>query len=200
MADSVNPYAIPAGQFPLVAGYVDGLYAWSGAGWKYHDQSLHVRISAIPYNYDADVCDMETFDYTPAQAAQFVRFNVDRGRWVVAYFSTSRFGEVHAAMLARGVQDNQWGIWGADWNNRPFEESGQIATQFADGRMLGTGYDESAVSDYWPGIDPLPQPVATGGAAGAVQSWQRLQQLVGSDLGSYAGGHLGLQSFLDSLG
>lgn len=156
MADSVTASDIPVGQFDFVAGYVDGAYAWSGADWKLHDQSRHIRIAVSPYTHDADVLDVEQGDATPEQAGNWLRVEVDAGRWKVLYFSAANFAAVHAAALANGVQDDQWGQWVADWDGVAVLPPGPVAKQYANPTLSGGHYDLSVVADYWPGVDLAP--------------------------------------------
>lgn len=152
MADSTNAQDIPL-SVDMVAGYVDGLYKWSDQDWLRFTGKPLVSISAIPYTMDADVADVENGDYTPAQGAEFLRYNVARGKWKVLYFSLSRFAVIHAAVLAAGVHDDQWGIWIADWDAIDQPWPGAIAKQFANPATSGGHYDLSRVSPFWPGVD-----------------------------------------------
>lgn len=152
MADSTNANDIPL-TVDMVAGYVDGLYKWSEQDWLRFAGKPLVSISAIPYTYDANVADVENGDYTAAQAAEFLRYNVARNQWKVLYFSLSRFAEIHAAVLAAGVHDDQWGIWVADWDAIAKPWPGAIAKQFANPATSGGHYDLSIVSPFWPGVD-----------------------------------------------
>lgn len=161
MADSVTARDIPVGKFDLVAGYVDGLYKWSDADWALHASSQHVRITVLGTVDGADVADVENGDLTPDEAAAWAARVIYAGRTPALYFSRSAFGAVNAAMVAAGINPSQWTVWAADWTGSPHILPGTYATQWAD-PAYGSGghFDVSLVTDYWPGIDPTPQPPA----------------------------------------
>lgn len=70
MYDSTTASDIPA-DAEIVAGYVDGRYAWSDADWARFPNAVKVRISVFG-SLDADVLDVEPSDATPADAAVWV--------------------------------------------------------------------------------------------------------------------------------
>lgn len=66
-----NVPAIPA-DADLVAGYVDGLYAWTPADYARFPHAAHVRICVTTADPSAaSVCDRETNALSPAQAREF---------------------------------------------------------------------------------------------------------------------------------
>lgn len=158
MYDSVTSHDIPASA-QMVAGYVDGLYAWSLLDWELHLGATKVRITVTGATLDAHVADVERGDLTPAQGAQWAKAMIAAGKTPALYFSRSQFGAVNAAMLAEGIDSSHWTVWAADWTGQPHLLPGTYATQYAD-PAYGSGghYDLSLVADYWPGIDPPPQP------------------------------------------
>lgn len=206
MADSTNGFDIPQGRFELVAGYVDGLYAWSGAMWKFHDSARHVTITVFGGSQVADVADVERGDLTPAQGADWALNMIRLGRYPTLYYSEYLDPQIQAEMGARGI--HAFGIWRANWNNVPDLHPNDTAHQYADSAMVGAHYDVSVVRDYWPGVDPAPAPQpsppppppAQGGAAGSLQGWGQLQVLVDVDLSTHAAGLIALQSQADKVG
>ncbi len=52
----------------MVAGYINGIYAWSIAGWARFAGKPQWRISITAGANDGDVLDVETGDATPQQA------------------------------------------------------------------------------------------------------------------------------------
>lgn len=208
MADSITATDIPPGKFDLVAGYVDGLYKWTDEDWLFHHASRLVRITVLGGNADADVADVENGDLTPTEAADWAGNRVLAGKIPALYFSRSAYGAVHAAIAARGINDQQWTVWAADWTGIPHLLAGTYATQYAD-PAYGSGghFDVSVVADYWPGIDPVPTtqppalppqpgnpppdsappfqtapPTAAGGVEGTRSAWANLAALLTEDL------------------
>ncbi len=158
MYDSTSSADIPAG-VDMVAGYTDGLYAWSAADWVRHRASKTVRICAVTIDMTAQVADIENGALTAAQGAEFLVQKKARGQIGALYFSRSRYGEVAAAAAARGLSSSDWTVWAAEWNGIPHIVPGTYATQYAD-PAYGSGghYDVSLVADNWPGIDSPPAP------------------------------------------
>ena len=59
MYDSTDADAIPR-DAQMVAGYVDGRYAWSGEDWaRFAEHTVRVRISAVGATHLAEVFDVE---------------------------------------------------------------------------------------------------------------------------------------------
>lgn len=120
---SRDPQAIAAkfGTQVLVAGYVDGLYAWTAAQWAVFPSANRIRITAIPGSAtakDADVADCEFGDYTPLQAGQWVVAAHEDGERKTVYCSRDTIPEVRAA--AGSLQLNRdYDIWAADWTGAP---------------------------------------------------------------------------------
>lgn len=198
MADSTNPFDIPAGKFPIVAGYVDGRYAWPAAGWKYHDASLHVTIAVSSLTNAGTVLDVERYDATPAEAPGWVAMRRRAGVQPAIYASRSVIPTLEGAFRAVGEPFPLW--WIAEWTGTPHFVGGSIATQYADSVMVGAHYDLSLVGDYWPGLDALPPPPATTGAGGAVENWNGLQVKVDVDIPAF-GQQLGvIASGVENLG
>ncbi len=202
MADSTNPYDIPKGRFDLVAGYTDGLYAWSANGWAFHSTSRQVRICAVSLDMSAQVADVENGALTPEDGAEFVRRKYARGEIPTLYFSISLRPVVYAAVTGLGLDLNAGlQIWWADWDGRPVLDGDYgVAKQYANPTLSGGHYDLSIVRDYWPGVDPLPPAPVFGGATGAVDSWARVQVLVDADLEVSIAGLDALQSTVNRLG
>lgn len=164
MLDSVTSADIPQ-LTPLVAGYVDGIYAWTYNDWARHGSAILVRITVTGNTLDAHVADVENGDLTPDQGAAWMVRKIARGDTPCLYFSRSAFGAVHAAALAAGVQDNQWTQWVADWTcvapTQAIVSGQNYAIQYGNPACTGGHYDISLVADYWPGIDPPPVPAPT---------------------------------------
>jgi hypothetical protein len=167
MLDGINSDAAAAsaamtarpGEFSLIAGYVDGLYRWSAADWARFPNSTHVRIAVFASTDDGHVLDCEPGNCTPAQSVDWVLLRRKAGIDPTVYCGRNTWwGEIQAAFKARGVPQPHY--WVADYGgdpSRPVIPGGALALQYADAGP----YDLSAVADYWPGVDPGPQPAST---------------------------------------
>lgn len=152
MYDGINTdaHAIPTSA-RLVAGYVDGLYAWSAADWARFPNSVNVRIAVFATTNDGVVLDCEPGNCTPAQSVDWVRMRRAAGVDPTVYCGRNTWwSQIRAAFRARGVPEPHY--WVADYNvgaAGPQIPTGAIALQYTD-----TGpYDLSLVADYWPGVD-----------------------------------------------
>lgn len=153
MYDGINTDAakIPT-TAELVAGYVDGLYAWSAADWARFPNSVKVRIAVFSTTNDGEVLDCEPGNCTPAQSVDWVLMRRAAGVDPTVYCNeldpNVGWPAVRAAFRARGVPEPHY--WVANYSGGQQIPAGAIALQYTD-----TGsFDLSAVADYWPGIDP----------------------------------------------
>ncbi len=154
MFDAVSPANIPA-DAQLVAGYINGRYAWKPQDWARFPHALKVTI-AVSADADARCLDVETYDATPAQAPGWVARQRTRGNphpWV--YCSESVWAECRRQFAVQGEPEPIWWIAGypgsVGWAVYPGAHAHQVID---DGP-----YDRSLVADYIPGLDP--DPVAT---------------------------------------
>jgi hypothetical protein len=181
MYDSTNPLDIPVG-VPMVAGYVDGDYAWSTFGWLAHLSSVRVRIACFAGTNDGHVLDVEAGCATIPEAVGWVLMRRAAGADPSVYISESKAQALYDAFGARGVPI-PW-LWGAWWDGVADLPFGWKAKQYANPAITGRHYDLSAVEDYWPGVDAAPtvpppwQPPATVDDAFA------LAQVVVADAGN----------------
>jgi hypothetical protein len=144
MYDAVNASAIPANA-EIVAGYVEGRYAWSAADWARFPNAVKVTIAI--WNADADVLDIETGDATPAMGPAWVARQRARGAFPTVYCNTSTWPAVQSALSAAGfVNGTHYDWWAARYTGQPHLEPGSAATQYADPGP----YDLSLCQDYWP--------------------------------------------------
>lgn len=165
MCDGINTdaRAIAALPFPisLVAGYVDGLYAWSPDDWALFPNSTHVRIAVFSTTNDGHVLDVENGDATPAQSVDWVLMRRAAGADPSIYCNTSTWPAVRAAFKARAVDEPHY--WVAQYDGIQIVPAGAIAKQFTDAGQ----YDRSIVADYWPGVDEeQPAPAVSAAAIG----------------------------------
>jgi hypothetical protein len=152
MFDSVNAAAIPA-DAKMVAGYVDGRYAWSSADWARFPNAVHVPIAVFPSTNAGVVLDCEAGDATPTQCPGWVRMRRAAGVDPTVYCSYSAWPTVRAAFAAAGEPAPHYWIAGypdpTDAVGNPVIPAGAVAHQWIDRGP----YDESIVADAWPGVD-----------------------------------------------
>lgn len=142
MYDSTNPFDIPIG-VPAVAGYIDGRYAWSSAGWQRFARLPRLTITIL--NGDADVLDVETGDATPDQAVTWVRSQRAMGRpYPGVYCNSNLWDTVRATFRAHQVEE-PW-YWIANWDGRMDVPDGAVAKQYLDPPASGGHYDLSVLT------------------------------------------------------
>jgi hypothetical protein len=160
MYDSVTSHDIPQG-VQMVAGYVDGAYAWSAFDWALHPGAVKVRITVGSGTLDAHVADVETGDFTPAQGAAWAKAKLARGETPYLYFSLSQEQNIINALRAIGVDHMKVGFWTAEWTGVPHFAGGATITQYDHPPHSGGHYDLSVAADFLPGIDAAPAPAPT---------------------------------------
>lgn len=148
MYDSVTASKIPQ-DAELVAGYVDGAYAWSEADWALWAHVPHVRIAVLPTTNDGNCADVEAQDMTPTTVVDWVVLRRRSGVDPSVYCSLAPWPEVRQAFDDRGVAQPHY--WIASWDGSEAIPAGAVAKQY----LNGADYDSSAVGDYWPGVDPV---------------------------------------------
>lgn len=153
MWDSTTAADLPA-DAGMVAGYVDGLYAWSPADWARFPAATRVRIAVFADTDDGHVLDVEKGNATPAQAPGWVRLRRAAGVDPTVYCARGSWASLSAQFTVQHVAAPHW--WIADWTGSPHLPAGASACQWADSVLTGYHYDVSAVADHWPGVDPDP--------------------------------------------
>lgn len=144
MYDSTDYTSIPTGA-TMVAGYIDGRYAWSSDAWNSFPNARKVKIAVFPTTQGGDVLDVENGDATPAQAVSWVQARRNAGADPVVYCNRSTWPQVTQAFTAAGVAQPLY--WIADWTWAAHIPSGAVACQWgAYGR-----FDVSEVGPDWPG-------------------------------------------------
>jgi hypothetical protein len=184
MYDSVTARDIPRDP-DLVAGYVDGLYAWSAADWAQFPISVHVGISVDPSGNVGQVIDIEPGNGTPADAIPWLLRRRAAGVFASVYIAHQSANILASLLIPAGLGDVP--LWIVDATGAPHLWPGSVATQYAVSSQTGGHFDASMVADYWPGVDaappvPLPIPVPTSGAAAADMFWTAATGLVTSTL------------------
>ncbi|MHB1519326.1 MAG: hypothetical protein ACYCVN_12320 [Acidimicrobiales bacterium] len=155
MYDSVTPSAIPTNA-AIVAGYIDGLYAWTPSDWAKFPTAQKVTICIDPA-HDARVLDVENGNpSTPAEAVTWAA----RQASPCIYCNRSTWPAVLAAFAAASVPPCDF--WVADWTGQPHLLVGAVAVQYADPQTSGGNFDLSQTTGSWPGpAAPPPRPVTT---------------------------------------
>jgi len=158
MLDGINSLA--AGihqQFPdaqMVAGYLNGRYAWSQQDWDLFPHASHVEITITASVNAGDVLDVENGDATPDQTAGWIAMRKAAGYYrPTIYCSRSVIPAVRAG-TGRYVLGRDYDIWVADYTGSPHEVTapGSPAASCAVTQYESTAkWDASAVyDDGWP--------------------------------------------------
>jgi len=147
--DAITPTNIPTNA-QMVAGYVDGKYAWTAAEWARFPHAVKVRIAVFSSTNDGHVLDVEPGCSTAANAPGWVVRRRKAGIDPTVYCSLSAWPTVKAAFHNAGVADPHW--WVAAYpGNGPNLYPGSVAHQYANPGPV----DISVVADYWPGVDHI---------------------------------------------
>lgn len=114
MLDSITPANLPAGADAYL-GYVDGKFA-NYAEVKAKFPHAHILSLAVFPEHDADGCDCETGDLTPAQVPSWVNRQIRRGAWrPVVYASASVMPGVLAHLHAANIPRTSVRAWSAHY-------------------------------------------------------------------------------------
>lgn len=152
----------------VVAGYVNGHYAWDANDWAYFPNAQHVLIS-VDYTADVgDVIDCENGDATPAQAASWVKLRRAGGMYQpVVYTSLSNVAAVRDATGSLKL-GTDYSIWVADWTGDPHQITESDGIKISATQWESTSdWDISTIyDDPWPiRVNPTPGAVTAGGQA-----------------------------------
>lgn len=140
MYDSVTAAAIPQNA-AVVAGYVDGKFAWSSADWALFPNAYHVRITVFGGTLAADVIDVENGDATPATAVQWASDIRAVGRIPIVYCNENTWPSVETAFASIAPPV----YWIANYDGAQTIPNGADAKQY----MNTPSYDLSVVDDYF---------------------------------------------------
>lgn len=152
MYDAVTPENIPINA-TMVAAYIDGKYTNYDRVLTLFPHATIVTIATKTTGV-ADVLDCEKGDATPAQCPAWAVRMRQLGRVPTVYCSRSAWNSVRAAFITQHVPEPQYGI--AHYDNVAELITGAIYKQYGG---VKDKYDLNAVADYWPGIDPIAQPI-----------------------------------------
>lgn len=158
--DSTNLDDIPVGT-PVVMYYVDGGFAATPAQLARHAGAVLVPITVGNSPALAIVADVETGDYLPWEAPDFVLLRRAQGADPSVYVSFDLWAPTQTEFRLRGVPEPHW--WIALWDGVMALIPGSVASQRRNTAYTGAHYDESVVADFWPGVD-----LAHGGGGGTI--------------------------------
>lgn len=158
MYDGINSLAEGiAKSFPdaaMVAGYVNGDYAWTQAEWDLFPHAVKVQISVTASANAGDVLDVESGNATPAQTAGWIKTRKAAGYYRPTIYCS--LATVPAVRQGTGayILGEDYDIWVADWTGSPHEVTAPgtpTATCSATQYENTADYDASAVyDDGWP--------------------------------------------------
>src|SRR4051812_11969732 len=150
MYDAVTPTNIPRNA-EMVAGYVNGKYAWTQQEWDLFPNATKVEISVRAYWDAGHVLDVEAGDATPAEAPAWAIKRRQAGITPTIYCNRSTWPYVVSAFEQANVPQPHF--WIATGSRTTVIPNGAVAAQtYLDYQ----GVDISYVNDYWPGIDNVP--------------------------------------------
>ena len=153
MYDSVTPAAIPA-DAQMVAGYLDGEYAWTSQDWARFAGAVKITITITATN-QGDVLDVETGDATSGQAPGWIKARRMSGHnQPTIYCNRSTVQSVIQACTSEKLTLNaDYWIWLATLDGTtsyPAVPKGIVAYQDKSAAMLGFNADSSlVVADWW---------------------------------------------------
>lgn len=158
MYDGINSLAAGiARQFPnaaMVAGYINGSYAWTQADWDLFPHAVRVQITVTASADAGDVLDVESGDATPGQTAGWIQRRKASGYYRPSIYCS--LDVVPAVRQGTGayILGRDYDIWVADWTGSPHEVTAvglPRATCSATQYENTANYDLSVVYDAgWP--------------------------------------------------
>lgn len=148
MYDSTTPGVIPA-TVELVAGYINGEYAWSAGDWARFPPARCVQISTDAWKQVGLVLDVERGDATPEQANGWVIGAARSSGWVPTLYGTKATLDRCRALVDEAHLEADY--WLADWTGESHLPAGYRVCQYAaPGHGSPGHYDLSLVADDWP--------------------------------------------------
>jgi hypothetical protein len=158
MYDGINALAAGiAKEFPnaaMVAGYINGSYAWSQQDWDLFPHATQVEVTITASTNAGDVLDVEAGDATPSQTAGWIAMRKAAGYYrPTIYCSRSVIPAVRAG-TGSYILGQDYDIWVADYTGTAHEVTAPgspsvtcSATQYES----TANYDVSTVyDDGWP--------------------------------------------------
>jgi len=155
MRDSTYPEDIPLEGLDVVAGYADGIYEWSSAGWSRFTPPI-IPLSIVVFASDVgDILDVERGNAAPSDVPGWLdRFNRPGRRRGTVYCNRNTIAEVR---MWAGARPFDW--WAATLDGTTDGTDGAVAVQWKGSDRTGGHYDESVIlDDSWAGSVPAPAP------------------------------------------
>ena len=166
----------------MVAGYVDGIYAWNQSGWDRFPNATKIRIAISATTNDGHVLDVETGDASPNQAPGWAKMRLASGLSSVAiYMNRNTRPAVEAALQSSKLLNTQVCLWVATDDGTlsvPTGYYGVVAVQYANSTLSGGHYDLSNVPGFWPGVDIFGPGGGSLGETMVIQQARALMQLL----------------------
>lgn len=141
MYDSIDASMIPP-EAEIVAGYVDGHYAWADADWARFPNAVKVPIAVFASTNAGDVLDCEQYDATPEDCPGWIKMRQAAGLAVPTIYC----GRAAMAAVQQHCAGLTYDLWVADWTGVPHLPAGAMACQYAAKGI----YDISLCADEWP--------------------------------------------------
>jgi hypothetical protein len=157
MYDSTSAKDIPS-DAAMVAGYVDGAFAWTREAWARFPSATYVRIAIFHTTNDGAVLDIERGCSETWCAPVWAKMRRAAGLAVPTFYCrpTKSWPDpynqqaVINALVAGGVDPAGVAWWLADYTGKQHLPPGAIACQFANDAYTGHHYDLSIVSEAAP--------------------------------------------------
>lgn len=143
MLDSTTPAVLPT-DVALVAGYIDGKYAWSKDDWARFPHAAQVRINVTGEHGRGTCLDVETGDATSASAPGWY----DSVTWCDSYNRAIYCNRSTAAAVIAAMGKRDFRLWVATLDgSMPQTIDGRRvdAVQFAGASMIGWNADATVV-------------------------------------------------------
>jgi Fibronectin type III domain len=158
MYDGINSDASTiAEKFPnaaMVAGYINGNFAWTQAEWNLFPHANHVTISITASADAGDVLAVESGDATPAQTAGWIARRKASGYHRPSIYCSRSVIPAVRQGTGSYILGRDYDIWVADWTGSPHQVTAPgspAATCAATQYENTTNYDVTAVYDTgWP--------------------------------------------------
>lgn len=173
MYDGINSLApVIHADFPnaaMVAGYINGIYAWSQSDWDLFPNAVHVEVTVTASANAGDVLDVENGDTAPAQTAGWIAQRKASGYYRPTIYCS--LAAVPAVRQGTGkyVLGTDYDLWVADYDG---STSDVYPVAVAKQYLNTNSYDESVVYDAaWPHRTPANPPATyplKQGATGAL--------------------------------